>query len=196
MRIERKLSDVAHEILVADLLLYRGAGFLSFLIRMAGRSEYSHSAKVNRLVSNRDSTLYVIETREWEGAGISPLKSQVEKYQGQIDVFRTNPDELPGYSREASASYMRRFDGACYGYRAVWRAAIDFLPVFRLFASHDFLTENGRHERAPFCSQLCAMADHFGGGIDPVPGLANRITLPGDLAHSRFYRYQFTLVGV
>lgn len=195
MRIEKKLSEVANKILVSDLLLYRGTGFLSGLIRIAGRSEYSHAAKVDRLVNHRDGTLCIVETREWEGAGISLLKTQVEKYPGQIDVFRTNPNDVPGYSRKAAAAYMRRFEGARYGYRAVWRAAIDFLPGVRLFGKHDYKRENGKH-KSPFCSQLCAMADHLGGGIDPIPHLANRITLPGDLAHSRFYRYLFTLVGV
>ncbi len=90
---------------------------------------------------------------------------------------------------------MRGFEGARYGYRAVWRAALDFLPGIRLLGKHDYRRENG-NQKSPFCSQLCAMADHLGGGIDPIPNLAARITLPGDLAHSRFYRYQFTLVGV
>ena len=193
MRIEKKLSEVASEILVSDLLLYRGTGFLSGLIRIAGRSEYSHAAKVDRLVSDRDGTLVVYETREWEGAGVSLLKIQVANHPGQIDLFRTNPDEVPGYSRNAARAYMRQFEGARYGYHAVWRAALDFLPVFRLFGKHNYTLENG-NQKAPFCSQLCSMADHKGGGIDPIPNLANRITLPGDLAHSRFYRYMFTLV--
>jgi hypothetical protein len=37
------------------------------------------------------------------------------------------------------------------------------------------------------------MADRVGGGVDPVPDLANRETEPADLARSPFYRYRFTL---
>ena len=47
--------------------------------------------------------------------------------------------------------------------------------------------------RPPFCSHACAMADRIGGGVDPVPHLADRLTEPADLARSPFYRYLFTL---
>ena len=48
--------------------------------------------------------------------------------------------------------------------------------------------------RPPFCSQACAMTDRTGGGIDPVPHLADRLTEPADLARSPFYEYAFTLI--
>jgi hypothetical protein len=48
--------------------------------------------------------------------------------------------------------------------------------------------------RPPFCSQACAMVDRIGGGVDPVPHLADRLTEPADLARSPFYRYELTLV--
>jgi hypothetical protein len=40
------------------------------------------------------------------------------------------------------------------------------------------------------------MADRIGGGVDPVPHLADRLTEPADLARSPFFRYRFTLSGV
>ena len=40
------------------------------------------------------------------------------------------------------------------------------------------------------------MADRIGGGVDPVPHLADRLTEPADLARSPFFRYRFTLAGV
>ncbi len=199
-RIERKLSEVAHEIWDADQLLYRNKGFpsdgpLSAMVRIAGRSDYSHSAKAIRLVNKKDSTLFVVETREWEGAGIAALATQVEKYPGQIDVFRTNPHNFTEYSRTAAADFIRRYEGARYGYGAVLRASLDFLPVVRWLGKHEYNLDNGnKKEKWPFCSQLCTMADDLGGGFDPVPNLANWITLPGDQARSLFYRYMFTLV--
>jgi hypothetical protein len=47
--------------------------------------------------------------------------------------------------------------------------------------------------RAVFCSEAVSRADRLGGGVDPVPNLADHDTEPGDLARSDFYRYQFTL---
>jgi hypothetical protein len=38
------------------------------------------------------------------------------------------------------------------------------------------------------------MADRLGGGVDPVPHLADRLTEPADLARSPFYEYLFTLI--
>jgi hypothetical protein len=37
------------------------------------------------------------------------------------------------------------------------------------------------------------LSDRLGGGVDPVPHLADRLTLPADMARSPFYEYQFTL---
>ncbi len=37
------------------------------------------------------------------------------------------------------------------------------------------------------------MTDRVGGGVDPVPHLADRLTEPADLARSPFYEYAFTL---
>jgi hypothetical protein len=47
--------------------------------------------------------------------------------------------------------------------------------------------------RPPFCSHACAMADRIGGGVDPVPHLADRLTEPADLARSPLYEYRFSL---
>jgi hypothetical protein len=66
------------------------------------------------------------------------------------------------------------------------------LPVVRLFAQPD-VHDDAASVRPPFCSQACAMSDRIGGGVDPVPHLADRLTLPADLARSPFYRYRFTL---
>ncbi len=194
-RVYKKLHEVSDLILVSDLLLYRGTSWMSKLIQVAGRSEYSHAAKADRLVNNRNGTLCVIETREWKGAGITTIEKHARDYAGRIDVFRTNPDNIPGYSRDASAAFIRRYEMACYGYWAVWKAALLYLPGVRLLVKPNYDADSGTPDRAPFCSQLCAMADRFGGGIDPVPHLADHYTLPGDLARSRFYDYRFTLTG-
>jgi len=193
IRNERLLHEVAGELRTADLLLFRGQSWISRLIAVGGRSKYSHAAKVDRL----GSELYCVECRELKGGRIVTLASQVANYAGLIDVFSANPENKTGFDRAASAGYMRRFAGQDYGWLAVYRAAFQHLPVIRLVIDHDYELENGDRPGLPaFCSQACAMADHYGGGIDPVANLADRFTLPGDLARSSFYRYRWTLVGV
>lgn len=192
-RSNRNLHEVAPYIGSADLLLFRGQGLISRMIRSAGRSEYTHAAKADRW----GNELYCVEVREWKGGRIVTLASQVRKYPGQIDVFKTNPHNLVGFSRQASAEHMRRFAGEDYGYGSVLGASLQYLPGVRWMFNHDYTLEDGEvPEAPPFCSQACAAADRFGGCHDPVPELADRFTLPGDLARSGFYSYFATLVGV
>ena len=189
---KRNLHEVSRDIRKADLLLFRGQGWVSRLIRTAGRSRYSHAAKVDRW----GEELFCCEVRELKGGRIVTLASQVQKYPGQIDVYTTNHHNLPGFDREASAAFMRKFAGKDYGYGTVLRASVQHLPFLRLYFNHEYDRENGGPNVPPYCSQACSEADRFGGGIDPVPRLADRFTLPGDLEHSDFYGYHCTLIGL
>ena len=83
--------------------------------------------------------------------------------------------------------------------RDLLAAAMLHLPVVRLVVRADFEDDadhaaHGARRRPPFCSQACAMTDRIGGGVDPVPHLADRLTEPADLARSPFYQYAFTLI--
>jgi hypothetical protein len=87
---------------------------------------------------------------------------------------------------------MRRLAGCAYGYWGVVAASLLHLPVVRLAARAD-VRDLELSGKPPFCSQACATSDRVGGGVDPVSHLADRMTLPADLARSPFYQYQFTL---
>ena len=175
-----------------DLLLLRGRGLLSRLIGTVGRSEYSHAA---RAIWWGD-LLFCCEVRELKGGRAVTLASQVRKYPGMIDVFETNPSRRwQEYDRRGAVRYMRRLAGCDYGYFGVLKAALRHLPVWRCLIRPD-MNDERLTSQPPFCSQACAMADRIGGGVDPVPHLADRVTEPADLARSPFYRYRFTLAGV
>ena len=170
----------------ADLLLFRRRG----PIAIAGRGVHSHAAKA----AWWGEELFCLEVREWHGGRAVTLASQVRRFPGRIDVFRANPNNRwPEFDRQRSSQLMRRLAGCDYGYVAVARAAMLHLPVVRWWVRAS--TEDGAIDRRPpFCSQACAMADRMGGGVDPVPYLADRLTEPADLARSPFYEYQFTLI--
>ncbi len=168
----------------ADLLLFRHRG----LISIAGRGEHSHAAKA----AWWDDDLFCLEVREWHGGRAVTLSSQVQKYPGAIDVYETNPDDRWTFDRAGATAIMRRLAGCAYGYAGVASAALLHLPIVRLFARAD-LRDNVATGRPPFCSEACALSDRIGGGVDPVSHLADRLTLPADLARSPFYRYRFTL---
>lgn len=175
-----------HEIRDSDLLLFRRRG----LISVAGRGDHSHAAKA----AWWSDELFCLEVREWHGGRAVTLASQVARYPGRIDVFAANPDNRwPEYDRAAATRAMRRLAGCGYGYLGVAAAALLHLPLVRLLVEAD--TRDGEQPSLPpFCSQACALSDRLGGGVDPVSHLADRLTLPADLARSPFYRYRFTLL--
>lgn len=175
-----------HRVADGDLLLFRRRG----LISIAGRGEHSHAAKA----AWWDEDLFCLEIREWHGGRAVTLSSQVRKYPGRIDVYQANPrNRWPEYDRASATRAMRRMAGCGYGYAGVLTASLLHLPGVRLLARAD-LRDTVRDRRPPFCSQACAMSDRIGGGVDPVAHLADRMTLPADLARSPFYAYLFTLI--
>jgi hypothetical protein len=168
-----------------DLLLFRRRG----LIATAGRGTHSHAAKA----AWWHEDLFCLEVREWHGGRAVTLESQIRKYPDRIDVYRANPaNRWPEYDRTRSTQWMRRLAGCDYGYAAVLAAAMLHLPFVRMAVRAE-VDDNAIDRRPPFCSQACAMTDRLGGGVDPVPHLADRLTEPADLARSPFYQYLFTL---
>ena len=183
------LSQSQHDIAEGDLLLFRGRGLIAQLIRKAGRSHYTHAGRA----AWWDGDLFCCEVREMQGGRAVTLASQVRKFPGVIDVFEANPrNRWPSYDRAAASAIMRRLAGCDYGYAALFGAALRHAPLVRWILPPP--TGDARpSSRPPYCSQACAMADRVGGGVDPVPHLADRLTEPADLVRSPFYRYRFTL---
>ena len=180
------LADARPHIADGDLLLFRRRG----LISIVGRGVHSHAAKTARWGDD----LFCLEVREWHGGRAVTIESQVKKYPGLIDLYHINPaNRWPEYDRMRSTTMMRRLAGCDYGYAAVLAAAMLHLPFVRM-AIRAEVEDDAIDRRPPFCSQACAMTDRIGGGIDPVPHLADRLTEPADLARSPFYKYAFTLI--
>jgi hypothetical protein len=178
--------DIRGAIRDSDLLLFRRRS----LISIAGRGRHSHAAKA----AWWDGDLFCVEIREWVGGRAVTLSSQVRRLPGRIDVYEANPDDRwAEYDRRGAVRFMRRLAGCPYGYGGLAAAALLHLPVVRWLRTAS-LDDTACDRRPPFCSQACAMADRIGGGVDPVPNLADRFTEPADLARSPFYRHRFTLL--
>ena len=191
MRCLVSLADAASAIRDGDLLLFRGRGVVSRLISVAGRSEYTHAARA----AWWGASLFCLEVRELKGGRAVTLASQVRRFPGAIDVFEVNPQRRwRNYDRAGAVQFMRQLAGCDYGYWGVGQAALRHLPLWRFLLSPES-DDNRMGNQPPFCSHACAAADRIGGGVDPVPHLSDRLTEPGDLARSSFYRYRFTLEG-
>jgi hypothetical protein len=184
-----KLTDVAAEIRDGVLLLFRGRGLIARLIGTAGRSDYTHAARAVWWGND----LFCCEVRELRGGRAVTLESQVRRFPGAIDVFEANPsNRWREYNRRGAVRFLRRLAGCDYGYLGVLQAALRHAPLWRFLVRPD--SDDKRvTDQPPFCSQASTMADRLGGGVDPVPHLADRLTEPADLARSPFFRYRFTL---
>ena len=180
-----RLAEARMRVSDGDLLLFRRRS----LISIAGRGVHSHAAKA----AWWGDELFCVEVREWHGGRAVTLANQLRKFPTHIDVYHTNPaNRWPEYDRTRATTMMRCLAGCDYGYMAVLAAAMLHLPFIRMAVRAE-IEDDAIDRRPPFCSQACAMADRIGGGVDPVPHLADRLTEPADLARSPFYEYAFTL---
>ena len=186
VRLHVPLNQAQEWIRDGDLLLFRRRG----LIAAVGRGEHSHAA----LAGWWGETLCCLEVRALYGGRVVTLASQVNRYPGRIDVYQADPDgRWPEFDRQQTVQFMLRYAGERYGYHRILRVAQYHVPLIRLFRRprlHDAESPLSR----PFCSQACVTATRIGGGVDPVPQLADEATEPADLARSPFYRYRATLV--
>ena len=179
-----RYAEVRDQIRDGDLLLWRCRS----LISIAGRGSHCHAAKA----AWWEEDLFCLEVRKTGGRAVT-LSSLVQRDPGKIDVYEANPQERwPDYDRLGAVRYMRRLAGCRYGWWNLLIVSLLHLPGVRLLVRAD-TDDASPSPFPPFCSQACAMADRIGGGVDPVPHLADRQTEPADLARSPFYRYRFTL---
>jgi len=169
-----------------DLLLFRPRrGLFGRLIAKAGRSEYSHAA----MAGWWNGRLMCLETIQGRGGRAVLLSNLVQEHPGRIDVYAAGATGEP-FDRMAAVEAMIEITGRRYGWQSLLRTALIHLPVVRLLVHPD--TDDMANGSLPVCSQAVARACRAG-GVDPVPNLADRLTEPGDLARSVFFRYRFTL---
>ena len=169
-----------------DLLMFRrGRGLIGRAIATAGRSEYTHVG----MAAWWNGRLMCLETLQGRGGRAVLLSNLVERSPGRIDVYAANATRRR-FDRRAAVEAMIEITDRRYGWWSLWLVALLHLPVVRFFVRPD--TDDETNGSLPFCSQAVARACRAG-GVDPVPRLADRLTEPGDLARSRFFRYRFTL---
>lgn len=144
--------------------------------------------------AGRYGELMIVETRFLTGCRSVSLKSQVEKYPGQLEVYEVNPDcRWREYDRRAAARFMLQETGNGYGLLAMLMAGLMRL-TFGWLVRPD---TNSARRRSWLrdCSWFVDDADQIG-GVHPVNGKAPWQVTPGELVQSPFYRYRFTLAGV
>lgn len=189
-RHDARLSDLGRQINDGDLLLFRGRGLFSRLIRTAGRSEYSHAG----MVCYCKGIPCVLEMREGVGGRCVTLASQVQRHPGRIDLFQVS-DNFGHFRACEAAKAMLLKCGHEYNWRGLLAASMLHLPFIRLLTTPDLDDSSVVGELPEFCSQAVASACRTGGGVDPVPFLGDTVTEPGDLARSSLWKYRATLIA-
>ena len=195
MDLQKTLAEALPEMQNGDLLLVRQQG----LIARAGRGKYSHAA----MFAWWNDEPFCLEVLQGKGGRAVHLAQMVNQYPGQYEVFQANADARWGdFQRDATVRFMCQLTGCKYGYHSVMMTALLHLPLVRFFTQADTDDASGNSDPQsldeilcrPFCSQAVSMAYRIGGGVNPVPQLADRYTEPNDLARSPFFRRFAALV--
>lgn len=213
-RIILSIEDARHLIREADVLLFRGNGIFSNLIKKAGEGSYSHVALASWYNGSRDSSLLeVVEFREGKGGRTVNLTSAYKTHleQNLIDVYRiTKPIYRTFYNTSSKkvektaidfnakgiTRCMRNLTGLPYGWRRIWWIAKNKLAGLRWFMNIDNMDDdNSKIDLSkiyPVCSTAIA-ACFSKYGYDLTKNRADEYMTPSDIARSAILSYLFTL---
>ena len=176
-----------------DVLLFRGKGIISWLIKRYGSGLHSHAA-----IAHWDGEhLQCVEFREFKGGRSVSLRTQVNDTPSGIDVFRAaqkvqyeNKEyNLTDAIRLKISSILMLLTGLPYGWRNICKLALHYFPFCRLAPQN---TKDEDPTKVFVCSTAVAYAYRMA-YIDPVPYLADSAVTPADLARSALFQYQFTI---
>ncbi len=207
----------------ADVLLFRGKGWVSFFIQKAAESPYSHvgvASWVNGRHNTKDGILDCVEFREGKGGRAVNLEIQVNNLPGQIDVYRPipsvtqwkfcpNPNFIVKQQAEVGqepfillrnnldakqvTDTMRRMTGLPYGWKRIWWLAKHKMVGFRLFTDVNSLMCDTLED---VVYPVCSTTVAYAfnkAGFDLIHNKCDQWTEPGDIARSARLSYLFTL---
>lgn len=164
-----------------DILLFKGKGWLSSIIKWKTNSSYSHAG----IVLWWNDRLMVLEA---VGRGViaTPISYNLTKYEGGIDYFRPSFDIEPD-TRTAMAQFSQAQLGKEYDTGQLLKFGLKLMLGSKL-SSSDRAQKAGQY----FCSQYVAdiYARH---GLDLALGLSDDYTSPDRLAESEKLEFVGTL---
>lgn len=170
-----------------DLLLFRRT---KSVLAESTLGDYSHAA----MALWRGQVLGLAESREWRGARVVTLSSQVRANPGVIDVYR------PRVKHEVAADaadWMFRHAGHEYSYRGIVRYSVHRAVVINLLFRRLGLIKDPLRYREPvfhepkFCSEQVTWCYRNAArqrflDWDPYPRMPSQFVTPNDLSHGPF----------
>lgn len=168
-----RYADARGQIRHGDVLLFRGRGLFSCIIKRRTRSTYSHAA----LAFWIGSRLMLAESREGQGVRLLPLSAAVRDV--AVHVYRPRQ---PLLAREADVVFDRALSllGQAYGWHEIGRIALSLIPGW---PAPTWSPRDDRPSSSPICSQYVSIC-YRAAGRDLVPNLDDGSTTPGDLSRS------------
>lgn len=189
-----------------DVLLFRGTGIVSTLIKRAGEGKYTHVGVASAVRDNGDKIWECIEFREWKGGRAVNLKNYCDTPGITIDVYRPVPhkkiltfndehkiveEEIP-FDGKAVTNTMRKMSGLPYGWKRIWWIAQHKLAFLRIFYNIDSVVDDSRELIYPVCSTSVAYS--FSKiGYDLTHHRSDNAMEPSDVARSPLLFHIFTI---
>jgi uncharacterized protein YycO len=167
-----KYDQIRAAIKDGDILLYKGSGFFSDLIKRFTKSEYSHAG----VVSWWHNRLMVLEA-VGRGVVATPISENISKYHGEVIwcVYRVG---IP-YDTRISMLYWAQLQlGKEY---SEWKLVKFGLKI--LFKRKLDQDDRWRKSNKLFCSQYVSQMYNVG-GLDLKENLSDEFTSPDDIAKS------------
>jgi hypothetical protein len=168
--INLEYAEVRDQFKSGDIVLFKGRGLISNLIKKFTKSEYSHSG----IVSWWNERLMVLEA-VGKGVVVTALSSNVKNYHGDIEWYSCK-EELSEIRRNSLVAYAQLELGKDYDTMQLIKIALR--RIFKLpIDDYDKL----RSRPKQFCSCYVSSA-YTAIDIDLKEGASNDFTTPDDIA--------------
>jgi hypothetical protein len=174
LRVRNKIKD-------CDILLYRGKSFLSKIIRLLTKSEYSHAG----IAVWWNDRLMVLEAVE-KGVVLTPMSKNLKYYKGTVYWF-TSKKSIPQTKRLNMIRFAQQELGKKY---SKWKLIVFGYKI--LFGKDRDKKDEFRNANSLVCSHYVAQIYNYA-GIDLTEDVSDAFTLPEDIAKSDKLIYKFTI---
>jgi hypothetical protein len=190
-----------------DVLLFRGRGLVSSLIKRASHGLYSHVGVASKVGENGGTIWECVEFREWHGGRSINLEQYAKT--NTIDVFRAassikvikpidavydRPYETEiSFSGKHVTNIMRKMTGLPYGWkRILWMSTYHIFGL-RMFSSIESMVDDFTRDIVyPVCSTAVSYA-FYRMGYDLMHHRSDNAMEPSDIARSPLLFHLFTI---
>jgi hypothetical protein len=176
LSVVRMYSEARGDIKNADVLLYKGKGIISMLIRLITRSPYSHAG----LAVQWYDRLMVMEA-VGKGVIVTPLSKNVAHYEGGVEWYQYK-EEITASDRQKMVSFAQQQLGKKF---ARWKMVV--AAFYRIFHWDIDTRDKLYRTKRLFCSYYISQV-YNSIGKDLKEHKSDRFMSPSDIANSPYLK--------